>query len=518
MSWKPELDEAERRRELALGHGGPEAVARQHQQGRLTVRERIQALADPESFQEWGGITGEAELDAEGRVRAFTPANVVAGVARIDGRPCVIGGDDFTLRGAAYSAVGIKKGLFADELAIRRRIPLLRLLEGGGASITGATGVRGRSGYDMTAPSPLNLLCVEALAAVPVACAALGPVAGFPAGRLVASHFSVMTRDTAQVLTGGPALVERALRQKVTKEELGGAQVHARSGVVDNVVPDEAEAFRQLRAFLGYLPSSVWEGPPLRSCDDPADREEEELLSIIPRERRRAYKVRRVIQLVVDRDSFFEITTGYGREQVTGLARANGHPIGVLANDCHFTGGSMTAEGAQKVRRFIDFCDTFHLPILSLVDEPGFMIGPDAERAGTIRYGMQALFAASQSEVPWLAVLLRKAFGVAAGIHLGRLATVVAWPSAEAGALPVEGGVALAFGREIAAAPDPEARRRELEEEVARAQSIFPRAEDFGIHDLIDPRRTRALLCRWIDEIQGQLAGLRGPRARTLRP
>jgi acetyl-CoA carboxylase carboxyltransferase component len=518
VSWKPELDEVERRRELAREHGGPEAVARQRAQGRETVRQRIDALVDAGSFQEYGGITGEALLDAEGRVRDFTPANVVAGVARIDGRPCVIGGDDFTLRGAAYSAVGIKKGQFADELAIRRRIPLVRLLEGGGASIAGATGVRGRSGYDMTAPSPLNLLCVEALAAVPVVCAALGPVAGFPAARLVASHLSLMTRDTAQILTGGPALVERALRQKVSKEELGGAQVHAKSGVVDNVVADEAEVFQQTRSFLGYLPPNVWEGPPVRACDDPPEREEEELLSLIPRERRRAYKVRRAIELIVDRGSFFEMTAGYAREQVTGLARANGHPIGVLANDCRFYGGSMTAEGAQKVRRFVDLCDTFHLPILSLVDEPGFMIGPDAERAGTIRYGMQALFAASQSEVPWLAVILRKAFGVAAGIHLGRFATVVGWPSAEAGALPVEGGVALAFGREIAAAPDPEARRRELEEEVGRAQSIVPRAEDFGIHDLIDPRKTRALLCRWIDEIQTQLRQLRGPRARSLRP
>jgi acetyl-CoA carboxylase carboxyltransferase component len=518
MSWKPEVDEAERRRELARGHGGPEAVTRQHAQGRLTVRERIESLVDAGSFQEYGGVTGQAELDAEGRVRAFTPANVVVGVARVDGRPCVVGGDDFTIRGAAYSPVGIKKGQYADELAIRRRIPLVRLLEGGGASIAGATGVRGRSGYDMTAPSPLNLLCVEALASVPVVCAALGPVAGFPAARLVASHFSLMTRDTAQVLTGGPALVERALHRKLSKEELGGSQVHARSGVVDNVVADEAEVFRQARAFLGYLPPNVWEGPPVRACQDPPEREEEELLGIVPRERRRAYKVRRVIELVVDRGSFFEMTTGYAREQVTGLARANGHPIGVLANDCRFAGGSMTAEGAQKVRRFIDLCDTFHLPILSLVDEPGFMIGPDAERAGTIRYGMQALFAASQSEVPWLAILLRKAFGVAAGIHLGRFATVVAWPSAEAGALPVEGGVALAFGREIAAAPDPEARRRELEEELARAQSILPRAEDFGIHDLVDPRRTRALLCRWVEEVQTQLRGLRGPRARTLRP
>lgn len=518
MSWKPEIDAIEQRRALAREHGGSEAVARQHAQGRLAVRERIDALADAGTFQEWGGITGEAQTDAEGRVLAFTPANIVTGVARLDGRPCVIGGDDFTLRGAAYSAVGLKKGLFADELAIRRRIPLVRLLEGGGATVAGATGVRGRSGYDMTSPSPLNQLCVEALASVPVVCAALGAVAGFPAGRLVASHFSLMTRTTSQVLTGGPALVERALRQKLTKEELGGAQIHSRSGLVDNVAEDEADVFRQIRAFLGYLPPNVWEGPPVAACDDPPEREAEELLSIVPRNRRRAYKMRRVIELVVDRGSFFEMTAGYAREQITGLARANGHPIGVLANDCHFAGGAMTAEGAQKVRRFIDFCDTFHLPILSLVDEPGFMIGPDAERAGTIRYGMQALFAASQSEVPWLAILVRKAFGVAAGIHLGRVATVVAWPSAEAGALPVESGVALAYGREIAAAPDPEARRRELEEEVARGQSILPRAEDFGVHDVIDPRQTRPLVCRWLDEIQAELRSLRGPRARTLRP
>jgi acetyl-CoA carboxylase carboxyltransferase component len=320
------------------------------------------------------------------------------------------------------------------------------------------------------------------------------------------------------VLTGGPALVERALHQRLTKEELGGAQVHSRSGVVDNAVPDEAEAFRQIRTVLGYLPPNVWEGPPVAACDDPPERESEELLSIVPRSRRRAYKMRRVIELVVDRGSFFETTPEWAREQITGLARANGFPLGVLANDCRFAGGAMTAEGAQKVRRFIDLCDTFHLPILSLVDEPGFMIGPEAERAGTIRHGMQALFAAAQSEVPWLAILVRRAFGVAAGIHLGRAATVVAWPSAEAGALPVESGVALAYGREIAAASDPEARRRELEEEMARAQSILPRAEEFGVHDLVDPRKTRALVCRWIDEIGPELRGLRGPRARGLRP
>jgi acetyl-CoA carboxylase carboxyltransferase component len=178
----------------------------------------------------------------------------------------------------------------------------------------------------------------------------------------------------------------------------------------------------------------------------------------------------------------------------------------------------MTAEGARKVRRFVETCDAFHLPIVSFVDEPGFMIGPDAERAATIRFGMEALFAVQQTRVPWAAVVLRKSFGVAQGIHYGPGATVIAWPSMQSGALPVESGVALAFGRDIAAAPDPEARRRELEEEMGAAQSVFPRAEEFGVHDLIDPRRTRPVLCGWALEIQTELRLLTGPRSYSMRP
>jgi acetyl-CoA carboxylase carboxyltransferase component len=518
VSWKPEADEIERRRALAAKLGGEDAVAKQHARGRLTVRERIAALVDRESFREIGGIAGRAERDEEGRLQSFTPANAVLGRALVEGRPVVVCGDDFTIRGAAYSAVGLRKGQFADELAVQSRVPLVRLLEAGGASVAGATGVRGRSGYDFVAPPVLNLLCVDALAAVPVVCAALGPVAGFPAARLVASHLSLMTRATAQVLTGGPALVERALGQQVSKEELGGAEVHLRSGVVDNVAEDEGDAFRQIRRFLGYLPSSVWELPPRAECADPPERREEELLEIVPRSRRRAYKMRRVIELVVDRGSFFERGALFGRSQITGLARLAGRSVGVLANDCMHAGGAMTAEGAQKLRRFVELCDAFHLPIVSFVDEPGFMIGPEAERAATIRHGMSAMFAVMQSGVPWLAVVVRKAFGVAAGLHLGPAPTAVAWPSAESGSMPVEGGVALAYGREIADAPDPDARRRELEDEIAAAQSIFPRAEDFGVHDLIDPRETRPYACDWLERIQPQLAGLRGPRRYGMRP
>lgn len=517
--WSPEVAGIARRRELAREMGGDDAVARQHAAGKLSVRERIDALADKGSFRERGGISGVADLDDDGALRDFSPANVVLGTARIEGRPAVVCGDDFTLRGAAYTPASLRKGQYAEMLAIKTRVPFVRLLEAGGASVVGATGTRGRSGYDLVLPELMNPLAAQAMATIPVACAALGPVAGFPAGRLAASHFSVMTRKTAQVLTGGPALVERAQGDTATKEELGGARVHARSGVVDNVVDDEVDALRAIRRFLTYLPSSVYERAPRVDTGDRRDRRDELLLSIVPRNRRRAFKVRKAIEAVVDRGSFFEIGTGYGRSQVTGLAHVGGASVGVLANDGYHDGGSMTAAAARKVRRFIELCDNFGLPIVSFVDEPGFAIGRKAEEEATIRFGMEALFAALQSTVPWFAVLMRKSFGVAQGIHYGPGATVVAWPSAESGAMPVEGGVALAYRREIEAADDPDARRRELEDEIAAAQSVFPRAEDFGVHDLIDPRETRPHLCDWLDEVEPLLASReRGPRRYTIRP
>jgi acetyl-CoA carboxylase carboxyltransferase component len=190
----------------------------------------------------------------------------------------------------------------------------------------------------------------------------------------------------------------------------------------------------------------------------------------------------------------------------------------VIANDPYFYAGAMTADGAQKVRRFIDTCDTFGLPIVSFVDEPGFMIGPDAEKAATIRYGMQLMCAVMQSSVPWISVIVRKVYGVAGGAHFGPQGMRIAWPSAEQGALPVEGGVAVAFRREIAAAPDPEARRRELEAQILSARSPFGAAEAFGVHDMIDPRTTRSVLCDFVDFIQPRLGGPRGERSYTYRP
>ncbi len=517
VSWKPEVEGIEERRRRALEHGGPEAVAKQHAKQRLTVRERIEGLVDAESFREQGPIAGHSEIDDDGNLTAFAPANYVLGIGRVDGRPCVIGGEDFTQRGGSPSPAGLRKSVFAEDLAIQYRLPLVRFLEGAGGSVTGPAGKRVRGG-DPVYSTHRFISLGRALGSVPVVSAALGAVAGFPAARLVASHFSVMTAESSQVMIGGPALVERALGKSLSKEELGGAAVHLRSGVVDNVAADEAEAFALVRRFLAYLPPNVWEVPPRTPTEDDPARREEELLSIIPRERRKVYDGRRLAELVVDRGSFFEMGARFGRSQITALARLNGHPVGIWANDCRFYAGAMTADGAQKVRRFAELCDTFHLPVIALVDEPGFMIGPDAERTATIRHGTRALLAVVQSSIPWASVIVRKAYGVAAAAHFGPDAYVLAWPSAERGALPVEGGVAVAFRREIAEAPDPDAKRAELEAAMAGRRDPYAAAENFAVHDVIDPRDTRRALCDWLEWVTPGLRQQLGPRQYTARP
>jgi len=515
MSWKPEADEILRRRELALRQGGEAGVQRQHEKGRLTIRERITALVDEGSFDEIGRGAGSAERGNDGELTDFSPANFVLGFARIDGRRVVVGGEDFTLKGGSPSAAGLRKSVYTEDLALQHRVPLVRLHEGAGGSVGGSGGPSLPS--PVFAPSRFKSVA-ETLGTLPVATAALGAVAGLPAARLVSSHFSVMSKSTAQVLVAGPAVVERAMGEKLTKDELGGAQVHTKNGTVDNASEDEADALAQIRRFLTYMPANVWELAPIAACDDPVERADDALLDIVPRERRRAFDMRRVLTMVLDKGTLFEIGKGYGRSQITALARLNGQPVGVWANDGRHLAGSMTADGAQKAQRFMELCETFHLPIIALVDEPGFMIGSKAEREATIRHGARTVLTAAMTTVPWASVMVRRSFGVAQAAHYGPEAYVLAWPSAESGPLPVEGGVAVAFHREIAAAEDPDAKRRELEEMLAARQSPFPRGEALAVHELIDPRETRPMLCRWIDRVQPLLPPLLGPRGFSLRP
>ncbi len=514
MTWQKEIDELAKKRALAKEQGGAKSVARQHAKGRLTVRERVETLVDKDSFEELGIGAGVADRDEDGNLIGFTPANYVLGFGMLAGRRCIVGGEDFTLRGGSPNEAGLRKSIYAESLACQYKVPLVRLHEGGGGSVAGA-GSRtvGNPPYE----PPRFRSVAEALSLVPVASAALGPVAGLPASRLVASHFSVMTEES-QVLVAGPAVVERALKQRNTKEELGGADVHTRNGVVDNLATDEIDALDQIRRFLSYLPQNVWQVPEAMLCSDPPGRREEELCSIVPHNRRKLFDMRALLEMVVDHNSLFEMGRLYGRGQITALARLNGRPVGILTNDSYHLAGAMTAEGAQKARRFIDLCDCFHLPIVSFVDEPGFMIGAAAEAAGTIRYGTATVLAAASCEVPWASVIVRKSFGVAAAAHYGTDSYIIAWPSAEMGAVPAEGGVAVAFGREIAAAADPEARREELEKKMLMRQSASPRAESFSIHDLIDPRDTRALLCGWSDRVAPLLSDLTGPRRFGYRP
>ncbi len=517
MSWKEQVDEIHDRRRLAKQQGGPDGVAKHHAKGRLTIRERIDKIADPSSFKEQGMGAGAPEFDENGKQTGFTPANYVMGMAKINNRNVVVGGEDFTLKGGSPNAAGLRKSVYAEDMALHYKVPLVRLLEGGGGSVAGSS-KHPRPQGDPVFSTPRFLSIANILGQVPVASAALGPVAGFPAARLVASHFSVMVEGTSQVLIGGPQLVKRALGEDLTKEELGGAAVHLKNGVVDNAAPTEEEALDQIRQFLSYMPQNAWQLPERLSTGDTPDRAEDALLDIVPKDRRKPFAMRKVIKHVVDKGTFFEMGRAYGRGQIVGLARLDGYSVGILANDCRYYAGSMTANGAQKVRRFVDMCNAFHLPIVSFVDEPGFMIGSESEMAGTIRYGTAAVAAVVQSRVPWASILVRKAYGVAAAAHFGPYGHVMSWPSAETGALPLEGGVAVAFGREIDASDDPEAARDELEAQLAQRLSPFPRAESFSVHELIDPRETRPMLCNWLEWAYPRLETLKSPYTPTIRP
>jgi len=519
VTWKPELEELRRREELARRMGGAERVERQHESGRLTVRERIARLFDDGTFHETGAIAGQATYDGD-ELTGFLPANMVVGQGRIRGRRAVVQGDDFTVRGGAADAAIWQKMVHAERMAHDLRMPLVRLVDGtgGGGSVKQLESM----GFTYVPLVPGWELVVENLSLVPVAAAALGPVAGLGAARVVASHFSVIVRGTAQMFVAGPPVVAAAMGETPDKEELGGARIQTQAGAIDNEAGDEDDALGQLKTFLSYLPDSVWEAPPVTSADDPPDRREEELLSIVPRERRRPYRTRRILELVFDRGSVFELGQRYGRSLVTALARLGGRPVGVLASDPNHYAGGLTGDASDKLVRMVDMCDEFHLPIVNLVDQPGFVIGTHAERQATIRRGARALYASYQATVPWVSVLVRKVYGVAGAGHGNHAALNLryAWPSGEWGSLPLEGGIEAAYRRDLEAADDPAALRAEIQERLDAVRSPFRTAERFGVEEIVDPRDTRSLLCDWAERahelIRHELPA--GPKARGLRP
>jgi acetyl-CoA carboxylase carboxyltransferase component len=519
MSWKREVDELHQRQEMARGLGGPEGIARQRQRGKLTVRERIDALADPGSFREFRGLVGSATY-TDDRIADFTPKGSVEGMVRLDGRKAVVNAGDFTVRGGSGSSTGrgsIGQEYSAVERALAWRLPYVRLLDAAGGSVRGFETIGRTYLPDGNAWGQHD---VRLLQTVPVMSAVLGSVAGLPAVEAPLSHFSVMVQGISQIFPGGPPVVKAALGYDISKEELGGDQIHVRvSGCIDNLAQSEADAFVQIRRWLSYLPRSVHEMAPRGDTSDPPARAEDALLSHVPRDRRKPYNARKLVEHVVDRGSFFEIAPSYGRARITGLARLNGYPVGVMANDPLRNGGSTDVAGGSKVMRLMQLCDTFHLPLVSFADEPGFLVGLESEKQGIERAGARLMSIVNLSRMPWCTVVIGRLYGVAGQCqHRPHgMFRRYCWPSASWGSMHIAGGTSAAYRREIDNAPDPEAKRREIEARLQALASPFRTAEATG-QDIIDPRETRALLVEFVEDAQAILREQLGPPAMPYLP
>ncbi|MEO1649196.1 MAG: carboxyl transferase domain-containing protein [Pseudomonadota bacterium] len=506
MSWEKELEELRAREALAEQMGGLAKVARQHGRGKMDARARLAAICDPGSFREVGKIAGKGAYDENGDLTGLTPAPFLFGKATVNGRPVVATADDFTIRGGAADAGIARKMLQAEQMAAEYRMPIIRMIDGtgGGGSVKtlemiGATYIPATPGWDKV---------VRNLEEVPVVALALGPTAGLGAARAVASHYSIMVKGLSQIFAAGPAVVsamgsdyEQPTDHGEAKEALGGSEIHTRNGVIDDEVASEAEAFARARHFLSFMPEHVGQLARRAACSDPADRREEALLSLVPRDDKQVYSMRRAMEMVLDKGTVFEIGRNWGRAAITALARLNGWPVAVVASDPSFLGGSWEAKTSEKVERFVRLADQFRLPIVHLVDNPGFMIGREAEMAGTIRYGVQAMNAIYRATVPLASVVLRRAYGIAgsamsnAELYQYRFC----WPSGDWGSLPIAGGLEVAYKSDLEAAEDPAAELERIKERLNKVTSPFRSAERYNVEDIIDPRDTRPLLCEFAD-------------------
>lgn len=520
MDWEKAVEELDYIRQLARHMGGEDRIKRQHAGGRYTVRERIDKFVDDGSFLEFGSLIGAAEYDDDGNLRSFSPGGYVMGLGEVDGRPVAVGGDDFTISGGSPHNVHKHPRQFTQPLALQYGIPYVQFVEG-----VGHSSKSDESSGHMGLPSgDLWWQTVEMLRRVPVAAGIMGSVAGAPAAFALLSHFTVMIKGKSQIFPSGPPVVRRAIGEDLDKEALGGSKVHVHeSGQVDNEAESEEDAMEQIKQFLSYLPNTSAQVAPRVETGDPPDRRPEELLNIIPPNRKRGYDARKLIQLVVDNGEFFEMRRHWASALITGFARLDGYSVGVLGSDPYKLAGAMDGDVADKYTHFVDLCDTFNLPVVIFLDMPGFMLGSHAERKATMRRGARALIASAEASVPKIEFNVRKAYGVAADAphslgHPNGLNLRFGWPSGEWGGIPIEGGVAAAYKREIDESEDPEAHREMIEERILKLRSPFRAAHHGDVVDLIDPRDTRALACRFVRLAQPHLAELAAQPKRAVRP
>src|SRR5499425_3177032 len=497
MGMKELIDELRARRERALAMGGAAAVAKQHAEGKLTVRERIARLFDPDSFHEIGLLATHANVSPAMRGKETPADGVVTGFGKIGGRPASLIAYDFTVMAGSMGRTAEVKCNRAREIALTKRMPMIWLIDSAGARIQEAIGSTfAQSGFLFREESIMS-------GVVPMVAAMMGPGAAGTAYIPALADFVPMVKGTSHMALGGPPLVKAVVGEDISAEELGGSRIHTEvSGVADLEVADDAACLEAIKAYLSYFPGSNLEQPPIAACDDPAGRRGETLLSIVPDSARRAYDMKNVIAAVVDHGRTFEIKPGWARNLITCFARLGGRSVGVVANQPMVLGGALDVDAADKAARFILLCDAFHIPLVFLQDVPGFMVGSKVEKQGIIRHGAKMLYAVSEATVPKVTVVVRKAYGAGYFVMCGKAYEpdlIVAWPTAEISVMGPEGGTNIVFRKEIASAADPAVERARRVEEFRKLINPYIAAGGALIDDVIDPRETRPVLVRALE-------------------
>ncbi len=499
---RPLVDDLRERRAKALLGGGEERIARQHERGKLTARERIALLVDEGTFTELG-IHAGIHHSVRGLEDREAPADgVVTGYGRVDGRMVAVCAYDFTVMAGSMGTTGELKVARLRELALTKRMPFVWLLDSAGARIQEAVGsLFAGSGH-------LFREEVVASGVIPQVAALMGPCAAGTAYIPGLADFVPMVSGRGSMALAGPHLVRAAVGEDVTQEELGGARVHCRtSGVGDLEVADDEECIARIREYLSYFPSHCEERPPVRSSDDPVDRMDDELLDVLPASNRQAYDMYDVIRRVVDDGEWLDLKPKFARTIITCLARMGGRPVGIVASQPKHLGGILDNDSADKAARFVNLCNAFGLPLVFLVDVPGFMVGTKVEAAGIIRHGAKMLHAVASATVPKVTVVIRKAYGAGYYVMNGRAYEpdlIVAWPSAEISVMGPEGAVEIVFRKQVEEAEDPAAKRAELIEAYRGLIDVYVAARNAMVDDVIDPRETRPTIIRALEMAEGK--------------
>ncbi len=492
--------ELEQRREKIRELGGPERVARQHERGKLTCRERLALLFDDATWFEVG-IHG-TQMGGDARDRPAADA-VVCGWGKVRGRLVAAAAYDFTVKGGSIGMTGETKVTRMRELALRCRMPMVWLVDSAGARIDPKLTSQGDFISLFAGSGHLFREEVIMSGVVPLVAAMMGPGAAGTAYIPALADFVPMVKGIGSMALAGPPLVKAVTGQEVTEQELGGSQVHCeKSGVGDLEVDDEPTCIETIKEYLSFFPQHCEERPPIISCDDPIDRREERLLDVLPESSRQTYDVLEVIRLVVDHGKLLELKPRWARAIVTGLARLGGRPVGIVANNPRHLGGVLTSDSADKAARFIQLCDAFGLPLVFLMDVPGFMVGTQVEHTGIIRHGAKLLHAMASATVSKLTVCLRKGYGAGYYVMAGRAYEpdlLVAWPGAEIAVMGADGMLGIA-AKKLFGDTEPTPEVRAQLRQALQQQIDINRVAGWGlVDDVIDPRDTRPLLCRAVE-------------------